>query len=163
MRVWEAPAPGDPGVDLRAVDGGYLVQTPDVAGFDRDAMRVVTGRAPSDGEWRDLEVAWRVCAATPSNAIVLAKDGVALGVGGGQANRVDAARIAARKADGRARGGAAASDAFFPFRDGLDAVAEAGVTAVIQPGGSVRDDEVAAAAEEHGIAMVASGTRRFRH
>ncbi|MDZ7800127.1 MAG: bifunctional phosphoribosylaminoimidazolecarboxamide formyltransferase/IMP cyclohydrolase [Trueperaceae bacterium] len=163
MRVWEAPAPSPRGLDLRAVDGGYLAQTPDEAGFDQNAMQVATGRAPSEEEWRDLAVAWRVCAATSSNAIVLAKDGVALGVGAGQPNRVDAARIAATKADGRARGGAAASDAFFPFRDGLDAVAEAGVSAVIQPGGSVRDDEVTGAAEAHGITMVLSGTRRFRH
>jgi phosphoribosylaminoimidazolecarboxamide formyltransferase/IMP cyclohydrolase len=104
-----------------------------------------------------------VCARTSSNAIVLAHGGQVVGVGCGQQSRVDAAGLAARKADGRARGGAGASDAFFPFRDGLDAVVDAGVTAVIQPGGSLRDDEVVAAAEERGIAIVLTGERHFRH
>lgn len=163
MRVWEAPSPGALGLDLRAVDGGFLAQTQGGAALNRDEARVPTRRAPSEAEWRDLALAWTVCAATTSNAIVLVKDGVALGVGAGQQNRRDAARLAREKADGRARGGAAASDAFFPFRDGLDAVAEAGVAAVVQPGGSVRDQEVVAAADEHGVAMVLTGTRRFRH
>jgi phosphoribosylaminoimidazolecarboxamide formyltransferase/IMP cyclohydrolase len=110
-----------------------------------------------------MELAWRVCAAVKSNAIVLAADGMAVGIGGGQQNRVAPAQLAATRADGRAKGGAAASDAFFPFRDGLDAVAAAGVAAVIQPGGSVRDDEVIAAADEHGLVMVFTGERQFQH
>ena len=104
-----------------------------------------------------------VCAAVSSNAIVLVGNERAVGIGAGQQNRVDSARIAAARADGRARGGACASDAYFPFRDGLDAAAEAGVAAVIQPGGSIRDEEVIAAADEHGLAMVFTGERHFRH
>lgn len=163
MRVLEAPAPGAPADQLRRIDGGFLVQGPDVVSLDRSAWRVVTNRTPSEAEWRDLVLSWLVCAATGSNAIVLAKDGVAVGIGAGQQSRVDAAEIAARKADGRAVGGACASDAFYPFRDGLDAAAAAGVAAVIQPGGSVRDDEVIAAADEHGLAMVFTGERHFKH
>ncbi len=120
-------------------------------------------RQPTDTQWRDLEFAWAICAHVSSNAIVLAENGQAVGIGAGQQSRVDSAQIAVRKADGRAIGGVAASDAFFPFRDGLDLVAEAGVRAVIQPGGSVRDPEVIAAANEHGIAMVFTGRRHFRH
>src|SRR5690606_36977734 len=142
-RVISLPAPGERGLDLRSVDGGFLVQGPDLV-EDEAPWRVVTRRHPTDAEWRDLEVAYRVCARTSSNAIVLVKDGVAVGVGAGQQSRVDAVEIAAKKAAGRARGGACASDAFFPFRDGLDAAAAAGVTAVVQPGGSVRDEEVVA-------------------
>ena len=107
--------------------------------------------------------AWQVCAAVSSNAIVYAKDRQAFGIGAGQQNRLDSARIAAERSAGRAVGGVCASDAFFPFRDGLDAAAAAGIAAVIQPGGSVRDDEVIAAADEHGIAMVFTGERHFRH
>ncbi len=163
MRVLEAPAPQARGLDLRSLDAGLLVQTADVVRLDRDAWTVPTRRAPSDAEWRDLTFAWLVCAAVGSNAIVLAKDEMAVGVGAGQQSRVDAARIAGGKAGDRARGGACASDAFYPFRDGLDAAADAGATAVVQPGGSVRDDEVIAAADEHGIAMVLTGERHFRH
>ena len=125
--------------------------------------RVVTSGQPTDEQWRDLEFAWQVCAAVSSNAIVYAKDLQAFGIGAGQQNRLDSARIAAERSAGRARGGSCASDAFFPFRDGLDAAAAAGITSVIQPGGSVRDDEVIAAADEHGIAMVFTGERHFRH
>jgi len=110
-----------------------------------------------------VELAWRVCARTSSNAIVVVNDGQAVGVGAGQQSRVEAAGIAIAKAGGRAKGAAAASDAFFPFRDGLDLLARSGVAVVIQPGGSVRDDEVVAAADEHGIAMVLTGERHFRH
>ena len=110
-----------------------------------------------------MEFAWTVCAAVTSNAIVYTKDQQAFGIGAGQQNRLDSARIAARRAEGRATGGACASDAFFPFRDGLDAAVEAGVSCVIQPGGSMRDDEVVAAADEHGLAMVFTGQRHFRH
>jgi len=130
---------------------------------DRSTWRVVTDSAPTDAQWDDLEFAWIVCAAVSSNAIVYAKDRQAFGIGAGQQNRVDSARIAANRAGDRGKGGVCASDAFFPFRDGLDVVAEAGITAVIQPGGSVRDDEVIAAANEHGIAMVFTGQRHFRH
>ncbi|MDZ7707097.1 MAG: bifunctional phosphoribosylaminoimidazolecarboxamide formyltransferase/IMP cyclohydrolase [Trueperaceae bacterium] len=163
MRVLEAPEPLPRGLDARSLDGGLLVQTSDVVSLDRSAWRVPTRRTPSDAEWRDLAFAWQVCAAVGSNAIVLVKDEMAVGIGAGQPSRVDAARIAKEKADGRARGGACASDAFFPFRDGLDVAAEAGATAVIQPGGSVRDDELVAAADEHGMSMVLTGERHFRH
>lgn len=163
MRVLEAPPPGPPALDVRRVDGGLLVQQPDVVPVDADAWRVVTRRQPDEGQWRDLRLAWRVCATVSSNAIVLVRDGALVGVGGGQPSRVDAAKLAARKAQGRASGAACASDAFFPFRDGLDAVADAGVAAVAQPGGSVRDRELIDAADEHGIAMVFTGERHFRH
>ncbi|MFN8035085.1 MAG: bifunctional phosphoribosylaminoimidazolecarboxamide formyltransferase/IMP cyclohydrolase [Acidimicrobiia bacterium] len=163
LRVLEAPPPGPQLLDVRSIDGGLLVQEPDSVHVERDAWKVVTEAAPTDEQWRDLELAWRVCAYVKSNAIVIAANGQALGAGGGQTSRVDAAEIAVRKAAGRAVGGAAASDAFFPFRDGLDAVAKAGVKAVVQPGGSVRDDEVIGAADEQGIAMVFTGRRHFRH
>jgi phosphoribosylaminoimidazolecarboxamide formyltransferase/IMP cyclohydrolase len=163
LRVLTAPEPEVPALDVRSVAGGLLVQTRDVVSLDRSSWQVVTDRAPTDAEWADLEFAWRVAARVTSNTIVLAKDGQAVGIGAGQQNRRDAGRIAAEKADGRARGGSCASDAFFPFRDGLDAAAEAGATAVIQPGGSVRDEEVVAAADEQGLAMVFTGERHFKH
>lgn len=164
MRVLSAPPPGPERLQLRPIDGGFLVQEPDRFVADRSSWRVVTKTAPTEEQWRDLEFAWRVCARTSSNAIVLAKDAVAYGIGCGQQNRVDSAAIAARRAAGRAKGGAAASDAFLgPFRDGLDACADAGVAAVIQPGGSLRDDEIIAAADERGLAMVLTGERHFRH
>jgi len=163
LRVLEAPAPGAEPLDLRSIDGGLLVQQVDQVTTDRSTWRVVTQSQPTDDQWRDLELAWRVCAHVKSNAIVLAANGQAVGIGAGQQSRVDSAEIAARKAAGRAKGGACASDAFFPFRDGLDVAAAAGVAAVIQPGGSVRDDEVVAAADEHGLAMVLTGERHFKH
>ena len=163
MRVLEAPSPGPPAYGLRRVDGGFLVQTPDEVERDREGWRVVSRREPSEREWLDLEMAWVVGAAVSSNAIVLVEGGRAVGIGAGQQSRVDAAELAAAKAAGRARGGACASDAFFPFRDGLDVAAGAGVATVIQPGGSVRDEEVIAAADEHGLAMVFTGRRHFRH
>ncbi len=163
MRVLVAPPPGPAGRSLRRITDGWLVQEEDVVGVPPSRWTVVTRRQPSEQEWRDLELAWRVCARTGSNAVVLAKDARVVGVGCGQQSRVDAAAIAARKAGGRAAGGAAASDAFFPFRDGLDACAEAGVAAVVQPGGSLRDAEVIAAADERGLAMVLTGERHFRH
>ena len=128
-----------------------------------DGWRVVTTTQPTDVQWADLEFAWQVCAAVSSNAIVYAKDLEAFGIGAGQQNRLDSARLAAERSDGRASGGACASDAFFPFRDGLDAAAAAGIATVIQPGGSIRDDEVIAAADEHGMVMVFTGERHFRH
>ncbi len=163
LRILTAPAPSVPPLDVRSVDGGLLVQTRDIVTVDRSAWQVVTERRPTEQEWADLELAWRLVARVTSNTIVLVKDGQAVGVGAGQQSRVDAAQIAGRKADGRAVGGAGASDAFFPFRDGLDAVADQGVTAVIQPGGSIRDEEVIAAADERGLAMVMTGERHFKH
>ncbi|MGD9703015.1 MAG: bifunctional phosphoribosylaminoimidazolecarboxamide formyltransferase/IMP cyclohydrolase [Acidimicrobiia bacterium] len=163
LRVLSARAPIGGALDVRSIDGGLLVQQVDTVNLDRSAWRVVTSAQPDDALWDDIAVAWQVCAAVSSNAIVLAKDRQAFGIGAGQQNRLDSARIAVERAAGRAVGGVCASDAFFPFRDGLDAVAAAGVRAVVQPGGSVRDDEVIAAADEHGIAMVFTGERHFRH
>ncbi len=163
LRVISASAPSPLVWDVRPVDGGLLVQDADLVPGRSDAWTVATDRQPTAAEWRDLEFAWAVCAAVSSNAIVYAKDGQAFGIGAGQQNRLDSARIAAERSAGRAVGGACASDAFFPFRDGLDAAAAAGIAAVIQPGGSVRDAEVVAAANEHGMAMVFTGMRHFRH
>ena len=163
LRVLEAGPPGWPELDVRSIDGGLLVQTADDLVAEPSVWRVVTEREPTGAEWADLEFAWRVVARVSSNAIVLVKNRCAVGIGAGQQNRRDAGRIAAEKAAGRAIGGACASDAFFPFRDGLDAAADAGVTAVVQPGGSLRDDEVVAAADAHGMAMVFTDERHFRH
>ncbi len=163
LRVLEAPRPAPWRLDVRPVDGGLLVQTPDPVDVDPRAWSVVTARAPEPGQLDDLALAWTVCAAVSSNAIVLAADGQAVGIGGGQPNRVDSARIATARAGSRATGAVAASDAFFPFRDGIDVLAAAGVAAIVQPGGSVRDDEAIAAADELGIAMVFTGERHFRH
>jgi phosphoribosylaminoimidazolecarboxamide formyltransferase / IMP cyclohydrolase len=163
MRVLTAPAPTAEGLHLRQISGGWLVQEPYRFATSRDDWRVVTAVAPTEDQWRDVELAWRVCAAVKSNAIVLAAGGMAVGIGGGQQNRVTPGELAVQRAAGRAKGGAAASDAFFPVRDGLDAVAAAGVAVVIQPGGSVRDADVIAAADEHGIAMVLTGERQFQH
>jgi phosphoribosylaminoimidazolecarboxamide formyltransferase/IMP cyclohydrolase len=154
------------GRDLKRVSGGLLVQTPDRNTLDLSHLRVVTQRQPSPQELNDLLFAWRVCTWVKSNAIVFCGQGMTLGVGAGQMSRIDSARIAAIKA-GHAGlslvNSVVASDAFFPFRDGLDAVADAGASCVIQPGGSVRDDEVIAAADERKIAMVFTGMRHFRH
>ncbi len=163
LRVLEAGPPGWPELDVRGIDGGLLVQTADELVAEPSVWRVVTEREPTGAEWADLEFAWRVVARVSSNAIVLVKNRCAVGIGAGQQNRRDASRIAAEKAAGRAIDGACASDAFFPFRDGLDAAADAGVTAVVQPGGSLRDDEVVAAADAHGMAMVFTDERHFRH
>jgi phosphoribosylaminoimidazolecarboxamide formyltransferase/IMP cyclohydrolase len=150
-------------LDVRSIDGGLLVQTLDRANVDRNEMRVMTRRQPSDDEWRELLTAWVVCRHVKSNAVVIVRDGMAVGVGAGQMSRVEAAEIAVRRAGERVQGAVAASDAFFPMPDGLEALAEAGVRAVIQPGGSKKDDEVTAAADRAGIAMVAAGERHFRH
>jgi phosphoribosylaminoimidazolecarboxamide formyltransferase/IMP cyclohydrolase len=123
----------------------------------------VSKRAPTEAEWADMLFAWSVAKHVKSNAIVFAKGGVTLGVGAGQMNRVNSTRIAAHHGGKAIKGSAVASDAFFPFRDGVDALAEAGAKAVIQPGGSVRDEEVIAAADEHGLAMIFTGIRHFRH
>ncbi len=148
---------------MRSIAGGMLVQHDDWLQPDTSEWRTVTEREPTDAEMIDLEFAWRIAARVTSNTIVLVKDGQAVGIGAGQQNRRDAGIIAAEKAAGRAVGGACASDAFFPFRDGLDAAAGAGATAVVQPGGSIRDDEVIDAANEQGLAMVFTGRRHFRH
>jgi len=154
---------------VRSVYGGMLAQTPPVPPFygrDDATWTVATERAPTDAEWDDLRFAWAAIFGVKSNAILLARGGGVLGIGAGQMSRVDSSKIAVRKAgDGGhdLAGAVLASDAFFPFRDGVDAAAEAGVKAIIQPGGSVRDDEVIAAANEHGIAMVFTGRRLFRH
>ena len=163
MRVITAEAPNEWPFDLKPLDGGYVIQQPDPVSLDRSTWQVVTEVHPTDEQWDDLEFAWAVCAAVTSNAIVYVKDRQAYGIGAGQQNRLDSARIAADRSAGRAEGGTCASDAFFPFRDGLDAAAAAGIKVVIQPGGSVRDEEVIAAANEHGIAMVFTGERHFRH
>ncbi len=163
LRVLSGPPPYGAALDVRSIDGGVLVQDVDTINLDQSTWRVVTKAQPTEAQWADLRFAWQVCAAVSSNAIVYAKDGQAFGIGAGQQNRLDSARIAAERSAGRASGGVCASDAFFPFRDGLDAAAAAGIRAVIQPGGSVRDDEVIAAADQHGIAMVLTGERHFRH
>jgi phosphoribosylaminoimidazolecarboxamide formyltransferase/IMP cyclohydrolase len=163
LRVITAAVPAEWPFDVKPLDGGYIVQQPDPVSTDRSAWSVVTTAQPTEAQWDDLVFAWQVCAAVTSNAIVYAKDRQAYGIGAGQQNRLDSARIAADRAAGRAERGICASDAFFPFRDGLDAAAAAGIAAVIQPGGSVRDDEVIAAANEHGIAMVFTHQRHFRH
>ena len=167
------PDPRQPGFGLRTVSGGFLVQARDNATVDDMDLTVVTRRAPSNRELADLRFAFRVAKHVKSNAIVYAKDGATVGVGAGQMSRVDSARIAAWKAaeaakaaglgDSLAKGSVVASDAFFPFADGLLAAAEAGATAVIQPGGSMRDEEVIRAADEAGLAMVFTGRRHFRH
>ncbi|HEY5023495.1 MAG TPA: bifunctional phosphoribosylaminoimidazolecarboxamide formyltransferase/IMP cyclohydrolase [Acidimicrobiales bacterium] len=162
-RLLSAPPHRAAPVELRSLGAGFLVQDADHLATTRSDWQVPTKVAPTDDQWRDIELAWRVCARTSSNAIVVAAGGQALGVGAGQQSRVEAAQIAVGKAGERARGGAAASDAFFPFRDGLDVLGAAGVAAVVQPGGSVRDGEIVAAADEHGIAMVLTGERHFRH
>jgi phosphoribosylaminoimidazolecarboxamide formyltransferase / IMP cyclohydrolase len=163
LRVLAGSPPYGTALDIRSIDGGLLVQEVDTIELDPSTWRVVTQTVPTDRQWADLRFAWQVCAAVSSNAIVYVNDLRAIGIGAGQQNRVDSARIAAERAAGRAQGGVCASDAFFPFRDGLDVAIAAGVRAVIQPGGSVRDAEVVAAADESGIAMVFTGERHFRH
>ena len=167
LRVLEVPLAHDVNpFDCKRVGGGLLVQSPDAHVIERAALRVVTRKAPTEAQWADLMFAWRVAKFVKSNAIVFCRDGMTLGVGAGQMSRVDSARIAASKARNAnlsLEGSCAASDAFFPFRDGLDVVVDGGAIAVIQPGGSVRDDEVIAAADERGIAMVFTGVRHFRH
>ncbi len=154
------------GLDYKRVTGGLLVQDRDLGMVRQDQLKVVTQRAPSEQEMRDLLFTWQVAKFVKSNAIVYGKDGMTIGVGAGQMSRVYSARIAAIKAADAKRvvkGSVMASDAFFPFRDGLDSAAEVGISAVIQPGGSMRDNEVIAAANEHDIAMVFTGMRHFRH
>ena len=167
------PDPRAPSLTVRSIAGGLLVQDRDAGMVTAADLKVITKRAPTPGEVADLLFAWKVAKYVKSNAIVYARDGATAGVGAGQMSRVDSALLAARKAEeaaaaaglpaSLAKGGVCASDAFFPFPDGLIAAAEAGVTAVIQPGGSMRDAEVIAAADERGLAMVTTGMRHFRH
>ncbi|HET7275970.1 MAG TPA: bifunctional phosphoribosylaminoimidazolecarboxamide formyltransferase/IMP cyclohydrolase [Longimicrobiaceae bacterium] len=156
----------DSGMDFKRVRGGFLVQTRLDMDFDEATWTLASQRKPTDSEWTDLRFAWRAVAPVKSNAILIARGGASLGIGAGQMSRVDSSRLAVLKAQDAGldlEGAILASDAFFPFRDGVDAAAEAGIRAIIQPGGSKRDAEVIAAADEHGIAMVFTGRRLFRH
>lgn len=162
LRTGGINAPGGE-VEYRSVEGGVLCMDADTATEDPAAFTVASKRVPTDAEMEELIFAWKACKSVKSNAIVIAKDKTSIGVGGGQPNRVNSARIAVDQAGEEAKGAVAASDAFFPFRDGFDVLAQAGVTAIIQPGGSMRDEEVIAAADEQGIAMVFTGHRHFRH
>ena len=167
LTLAQMPAPSRlKGVDLRRVAGGMLAQTWDVSTETLESARVVTKRGPSAAETEELAFAWTIAKHVKSNAIVLTRDRRLVGAGGGQTSRVDAMEIAVRKAASvgtETKGAVLGSDAFFPFRDGIDAAARAGITAIAQPGGSVRDEECIAAADEHGIAMVFTGVRHFRH
>jgi phosphoribosylaminoimidazolecarboxamide formyltransferase/IMP cyclohydrolase len=170
VRVLEIALPGPAAKpaawDWKRVGGGLLVQTPDAHNIEPGELRVVTQKAPTAAQVDDLLFAWRVAKFVKSNAIVYGRDQMTIGVGAGQMSRVNSARIAAIKAEQaglEVRGAVMASDAFFPFRDGIDQAAAAGIVAVIEPGGSVRDEEVIAAADEHGMAMVFTGMRHFRH
>ena len=164
LRVLRAGAPERAGgLDLKLITGGMLVQTRDAHRLTRNDLKVVTLRQPSVEEIRALLFAWTVCKHTKSNAIVYARDGQTVGVGAGQMSRVHSVKIGAMRAQLPLRGSVIASDAFFPFRDGIDEAASHGITAVIQPGGSVRDQEVIVAADEHGLAMVFTGLRHFKH
>ena len=155
-----------PGLDFKRVNGGLLVQDRDLGMVGAEELRVVTKRQPTEQELRDALFCWKVAKFVKSNAIVYAKNNMTIGIGAGQMSRVYSAKIAGIKAADEGlevKGSSMASDAFFPFRDGIDAAAAAGVTCVIQPGGSIRDDEVIAAADEHGIAMLFTDMRHFRH
>ena len=173
MMTGGMPDPAEPGLAFKSISGGMLVQSRDAGQVSLNDLKVVTKRAPSDQEMADLLFAFKVCKHVKSNAIIYALNGATVGIGAGQMSRIDSARIAARKsADAAeaagldtplAQGSVVASDAFFPFADGLLQAAEAGATAVIQPGGSIRDDEVIAAADDAGLAMVFTGIRHFRH
>jgi phosphoribosylaminoimidazolecarboxamide formyltransferase/IMP cyclohydrolase len=155
--------PGRGALELRQISGGMLAQTADDLPDDEAEWKVVTGAKPTDVQLADLRFAWGVCRHVKSNAIVLAKTQSLLGVGAGQMSRVDAVEIAIKKASDRARGAVLASDAFFPFDDSIHQAAAAGVAAIIQPGGSRRDDEVIAACNQHGVPMIFTGRRHFRH
>ena len=156
------PATGPlPKKDIRSVCGGLLVQDADVG--VEEAERVVSKRQPTESELNAMRFGWRVVKHVKSNAIVLAESGRTVGVGAGQMSRVDSVKLSIQKAQPTAKGAVLASDAFFPFRDGIDEAGKAGITAIIQPGGSVRDSEVIEAADEHDIAMIFTGLRHFKH
>jgi phosphoribosylaminoimidazolecarboxamide formyltransferase/IMP cyclohydrolase len=161
LRCW--PDPHKETVEYKQISGGMLVQTRDTHRLTPDELKVVTRRAPTEQEINDLLFAWTVCKHTKSNAIVFARDRQTVGVGAGQMSRIDSVKIAAMRAQLPVAGSVMASDAFFPFRDGLDEAAKNGIVAVIQPGGSVRDEEVIAAADEQNVAMVFTGIRHFKH
>ena len=166
LRLIEVPHSENGGLDFKRVRSGFLVQERLDVSADESGWKVVTKRAPGDDELRDLRFAWAAVASVKSNAILLARDRAAIGIGAGQMSRVDASALAVHKAQGAGhdpRGAVLASDAFFPFRDGVDAAAGAGIRAIIQPGGSLRDPEVIAAADEHDLTMVFTGVRQFRH
>ena len=163
LRVVRAPLPERGRLDVRVLPGGALVQDADAAPESAAELKVVSTRPPTEDEWRDLRFAWVVSMRVKSNAIVFARELATVGVGAGQMSRVDASVLAVRKAGDRAKGSVVASDAFFPFPDAVEVAADAGVTAVIHPGGSIRDDEVLAVAEARGLAVVVTGRRHFRH
>ncbi|MDQ3655589.1 MAG: bifunctional phosphoribosylaminoimidazolecarboxamide formyltransferase/IMP cyclohydrolase, partial [Chloroflexota bacterium] len=168
LRLLTLGAPGDvtsngPSRDYRPVTGGMLVQTVDSEADDPRSWAVATDIAPTDDQMRDLEFAWKASRLVKSNAIVFARNSAIVGVGAGQPNRLESVAIASRKAGDKAKGAALASDAFFPFADGVEQAISAGITSIVQPGGSVRDDEVIAAANRAGIAMLFTRTRHFRH
>ncbi len=158
-----AAEPATDGLELRQIGGGFLVQEAHHFASPPQSWQVVTDRRPTESEMKDAAFAWRVCGHVTSNAIVLARDGVAWGIGAGQQNRVEAGEIAASKADGRAEGGACASDAFYPFPDGIHAAADSGAAVIVQPGGSMGDGATIEAANERGVAMVFTGERHFLH
>ncbi|MBC8170043.1 MAG: bifunctional phosphoribosylaminoimidazolecarboxamide formyltransferase/IMP cyclohydrolase, partial [Anaerolineae bacterium] len=163
-RLLQIPYPHDGSeLEIRSVHRGVLVQRPDVGDPDGTLLKTVTNRAPSQDELAALHFAWKAMQHVKSNAIVIALNGATIGIGGGLTSRVDAARLAVAKAGDRTKGAVMASDGLIPFADGLEAVAEAGVTAVIQPGGSIRDSEVIDAANRYNMAMVFTGVRHFRH
>ena len=165
VRLLELPVCQDsgPGMVLKHISGGLLLQQQDICAQDQYEIKVVTSRQPTEAEWEQLRFAWKVVKHVKSNAIVAAVDGQAVGVGAGQMNRVGSAKIAFEQAGPKAKGAVMASDAFFPFRDTVDLAAKAGITAIIQPGGSIRDEESIQACEQYGIAMVFTGIRHFRH
>jgi phosphoribosylaminoimidazolecarboxamide formyltransferase/IMP cyclohydrolase len=162
-RVLEAPPPTPFTREYRQLSGGFLVQDAPHFAADRGTWTVPTARRPSEEDWADIELAWRLCGHVKSNCVVLVKGGQAVGIGAGQQSRVAAGEIAAKKAAGRAKGGVSATDGFYPFPDGVEAAAAAGVAVVVQPGGSVGDDKVIAAADDLGLAMVFTGERHFLH
>jgi phosphoribosylaminoimidazolecarboxamide formyltransferase/IMP cyclohydrolase len=164
LRVLKAGEPkAAAGLEYKQISGGMLVQTRDTHRLKRAELKIAGKRAPTESEIDDLLFAWTVCKHTKSNAIVYARDQQTVGVGAGQMSRVDSVKIAAMRAQLPVKGAVMASDAFFPFRDGIDEAARHGIVAVIQPGGSVRDEEVIAAADEHEMAMVFTGVRHFKH
>jgi len=163
LRTGAMPQGGAGRFSMRSISGGLLLQSPDTHRLDPATLKVATKRAPTAAEMTDLLFAWRVVKHVVSNAIVFGRDGVTIGIGAGQVNRVGSVAIAAKMAGEKAKGAAMASDAFFPFPDGVEEAAKAGITAAIQPGGSVRDADVIAAADKHGMSMVLTGIRHFKH
>ena len=167
LRIMLLPCLGkkktEPGLEVKAVEGGVLVQTKDLLLLNDGELKVVSKRKPSEKELKDLLFGWKIAKHTKSNAIVLVKDLASVGVGAGQMSRIDATEIAVKKSNGRHKGSVLASDAFFPFRDNVDLAAKSGITAIIQPGGSIKDEEVIKAADEHNIVLVFTGVRHFRH